>query len=167
MSIIDIVFLLCFIPAIVVGISKGFILQVLEFIALIAGAWAGFAYDETVAMWLGGFLKLDESILRVIAFALIMLVVSITLGLVGKIITRILKSIALGGLNAILGVAFGIFKTVLLLGLLISLFDSIQASMSFLEKDTLEQLDSAPVYNFIKDVSQAIFPMLKSLITNA
>lgn len=167
MAIIDIVLLLCFIPAIVVGISKGLILQVLEIIALILGAWAGFAYDEPLSLWLSGFIKLDASVLNVIAFVLIMLIASITLGLVGKIITRILKSVALGGLNAILGVAFGILKTVLILGLLISLFDSVQSSLDFLKEDSLEKLDQAPVYNFIKNVSQSIFPVLKSLITNA
>lgn len=166
MGILDIVLLLCFIPAIITGISKGLILQVLELIALIVGSWAGFVYSEAVGLWLSSFIQIDESILKVVSFLLVLIAVALVLGLVGKIITRILKKIALGGLNAILGIIFGIFKTMLILGLLISLFESLVSSLEFLKPESLYTLEQAPVYNFIKDTTQGIFPVLKSLIAN-
>ena len=38
MAILDIVILLCFIPAIVSGISKGFVKQVIDFVAILLAA---------------------------------------------------------------------------------------------------------------------------------
>ena len=42
MAILDIILLLCFVPAIVGGISKGLVKEVVDLAAVLLAAWAGF-----------------------------------------------------------------------------------------------------------------------------
>ena len=76
MAILDIVLLLCFIPAIVTGISKGFVKQVIDFVAILLAAWAAFRFSTVLAGWLGTYVTLDETVLKVICFVLIAIVAS-------------------------------------------------------------------------------------------
>lgn len=165
MAIIDIVLLLCFIPGIISGISKGFVSQAIDVVSLVLGAWAAFRFAEPVSLWLGSFLSLSEAALKIIAFVLIICAVSLVFTLVGKIITRLLKAICLGWVNTLLGIVFGIVKTALILGFLIMIFESIVGNLEFISADTLAKLDGAVVYNAIADLSKDVFPVIKTFVT--
>ena len=52
MGILDIVLLICFVPAIVSGVTKGFIRQVVEIVAILAGAWVAFRCSSMLSVWL-------------------------------------------------------------------------------------------------------------------
>ena len=52
MAILDIILLLCFVPAIVSGISKGFIKEVVDLAAVLLAAWAAFHFATPLAGWM-------------------------------------------------------------------------------------------------------------------
>ena len=52
MCILDIIILVCFVPAIVRGISKGFVSQAAALLALIAGVWIAFHFSDMLCSWL-------------------------------------------------------------------------------------------------------------------
>ena len=81
MAILDIILLLCFIPAIVTGISKGFVKQVIDLVAILAAAWAAFHFSKMIGEWLGQYLTLDPSILNVVSFVLVAIVVALLLAI--------------------------------------------------------------------------------------
>ena len=137
MAILDIVLLLCFIPAIVSGISKGFVKQVIDFVAILLAAWAAFRFSTVLAGWLGTYVTLDETVLKVICFVL-------------------------GFFNRLLGLVFGVLKVGLILGLVILLFESLNSTLNIVKPEATE---NAVVYNALKDVANAIFPILKSFVT--
>ena len=162
MAILDIILLLCFIPAIVTGISKGFVRQVVDLVAILAAAWAAFHFSTMMADWLGQYLTLDPSILKVVSFVLVAIVVAILLHLVGALLTKTLKALSLGFVNRLLGLVFGVLKVALILGLLILLFETLNSSLHIVKP---EATADAVVYNALKNAANAIFPILKSFVT--
>lgn len=54
MNPVDIVLILCFIPAVISGLRKGFITQIAGIIIIIAGIWLSFEFSETVSAWISG-----------------------------------------------------------------------------------------------------------------
>lgn len=162
MAIIDIILLICFIPGIVSGISKGFIREVVETIAILIGAWAAFHFSSSVSAWLSESINMDPKLLQVIAFVLIIIVITLILKVLGTLLTKLLNAITLGWLNGLLGLAFGIVKVGLILGLLIMVFENLNSQFDLIKKGAL---DDAIVYNTIKDLSQQIFPYFKSFVS--
>lgn len=162
MAILDIILLLCFVPAIVSGISKGFVKQVADLVAILLAAWAAFHFAAPLGDWLGLRITLDPTVLKVISFVLIAVLVSLLLGGLSALITKALKALSLGFLNGLLGLVFAILKVGLVLGLLILLFESLNSALHFIKPELTE---NAVVYNTLKDIANGIFPILKTFIT--
>ena len=163
MNIIDIIILCCCIPAVIHGISKGFINQAFSLVALVLGVWLSFKFSASVGNWLASFADLPASILHLIAFCLVLLVVIAITKLVGKAVESLFKVVLLGWLDKLLGVVFSILKAFLIIGLVVILFDSVNSHIPFVPAKTL---DESILYHPIKAIADVIFPFLKELIFN-
>lgn len=160
MNILDIVLLACLIPAVIQGLRKGFIAQVVAIISLVLGGWLAYRFSSAVTEWLGQWISASGPALNIIAFILIFAIVVTLLFLLGKILEASIKIILLGWLNKLLGLVFSLFKYVLVIGLLIILFDSINGKFGLVSD---EFLDSSFLYSGIRSISWSVFPYLKSL----
>ena len=160
MNILDIVLLVCLIPAVIQGLRKGFIAQVVAIISLVLGGWLAYRFSSAVTEWLGQWISASGPALNIIAFILIFAIVVTLLFLLGKILEASIKIILLGWLNKLLGLVFSLFKYVLVIGLLIILFDSINGKFDLVSD---EFLDSSFLYSGIRSRSWSVFPYLKSL----
>ncbi len=163
MNIIDIIFLLCCVPAIIHGLSKGFIAQAMALVALVLGAWLSFQFSGLAAEWLKPVIAAHPTVLQTIAFALILIVVFIAMTLVGKVLDGIIRIVMLGWLNKLLGVVFALLKALLAIGLSILLFDSVTTA---LEIDCPETISKSLFYTPVKDLAGIFFPYMKELIFN-
>lgn len=163
MNIIDIIILLCCVPAIFHGITKGFIAQVAALVALVLGAWMSFHFSSMVVEWLKPVMDVSPTVLQAIAFTLILLAVFFALTLAGKMLEGIVKIVMLGWLNKLLGVVFSLLKVLLAIGLFILLFDSVTTA---LEIDCSKTIGESLFYSPIKDFANVIFPYMKELIFN-
>ncbi|MBR5569220.1 MAG: CvpA family protein [Bacteroidales bacterium] len=160
MSILDIILLICFIPALVQGLKKGFISQVIAIISIVVGVWASFEFANIASEWLAQHIEASGEILRITAFALILIGVFAALGLIGKLLEGILKLVMLNWLNKLLGVLFAFLKTALIVGLMIILFNSLNESFHFVEESALA--DSV-LYPPLKKIAYTTFPYLKEI----
>lgn len=161
MSTPDIIILICFIPAIIRGLQKGFIEQVIALVSIVVGAWLAFHFSSSISEWLQPYLELSGTVLNVVSFALIVIVVVLVLFLLGRMLTKIVKLVLLGWLDKLLGIVFSLLKAALLISLVIILFDTLNLKFEFIHQDIL---DDAVLYNPIKDLGYTIFPYLKSLL---
>lgn len=160
MNILDIVLLVCLIPALIQGLRKGFIAQVVAIISLVLGGWLAYKFSAVVTEWLAQWLDITGQALNIISFILIFAVVVTLLFLLGKILEASVKIILLGWLNKLLGLVFALFKYALVIGLLVILFDSINDKFSLVSGS---YLDSSFMYSGLKSISYSVFPYLKSL----
>jgi len=160
MSILDVILLICLIPALIQGLKKGFISQVISIVSLIAGVWMSFEFSTAVSAWLAQYVEASEKLLKIASFAIIMIGVFIILGIVGKSLEGILKFVMLGWLNRLLGVVFAFIKTGLVIGIVIILFNSLNNSLNLVSEETLAQ---SVLYPPLKDMAYTIFPYLKEI----
>lgn len=163
MSIIDIILLICFIPALISGLKKGLISQLIAIISIIAGVWVSFEFATVTSQWLSQYIEAPENIMRIVAFALIMIGVFVALGLLGKLLENILDLVMLGWVNKLFGVLFSFLKTALIIGLLILAFNSLNTSLELVSP---EELAESVLYTPIKNFADSVFPYIKEMISN-
>lgn len=161
MSIVDIILLICFIPALISGIRKGFISQVISIISIIAGVWVSYEFSTQVGTWLGQHIEAADNVLKLISFILIMIAVFSGLALAGKLLEGLVNFVMLGWVNKLLGVAFAMLKTGLIVGLLIMVFCSLNNNLHMVSDDVLAE---SVLFTPLKNAAYTIFPYLKSLI---
>ncbi len=161
MSTPDIIILICFLPAIISGITKGFIEQVIALVSLVLGAWLAFKFSTVVSDWLKPYFEVSETVLNVISFAVIMVAVVLVLFVLSKILTGVTKLVMLGWLDRLLGLVFALLKAGLIIGILIILFDTLNVKFEFVEEKVL---DESILYAPIRDIAYMIFPYLKELL---
>jgi len=163
MAVLDIILLLCFVPAIVGGITKGFVKQLVDLASILLGAWAAFRFSTPACDWLKGQLTMDPKLLYVICFVIIIVASVLLLNLIGQAMCKVIKIASLGWLNRLAGLALGILKTAILLGLIIMAFEYFNGQWDFVDE---EKLENAVVYDSLRSFIQAVFPHLKQLITS-
>ena len=161
MSIVDIILLICFIPAIISGIRKGFISQVISIVSIIAGVWVSYEFSTQVGTWLGQHIEAADNVLKLISFAIIMIAVFAGLALIGKLLEGLINFVMLGWVNKLLGVVFSLLKTGLIVGLLIMVFCSLNNNLNLVSDEVLA--DSV-LFTPLKNIAYTVFPYLKSLI---
>ena len=162
MNTLDIILLLCFIPGVVSGFSKGFILQVASIAAIVAGAWASYRFAGMAASGIAPYLgDASPSIIQICAFAITFLAVAVLVALAARALRGIVRFVMLGWLDKLLGVAFGILKIALLLSIAVILFDNINVHTAWASDETLS---SSIVYPSLKTFGYAVFPYFKSLL---
>ena len=162
MNILDAIILICLIPAIIHGVRKGFISQAIAIISFIAGIWASARFADMVSKWVSQYITASEQVLKIIAFAIILVAVFIALGLVGRLLEKILDFAFLGWVNRLAGVTFSVLKTALILGLVAMAFNSWNDSFGLVKPEVLE--DSV-LYGPVKGMADAIFPYIKNMLS--
>jgi membrane protein required for colicin V production len=161
MNPLDIILLICFLPAVIRGLSKGFLEQAVCLVGLFVSVWAAFRFSELVCGWIQPYLEVSETLLHVISFALVLVAISVGALLLAKLLTKIFEVAMLGWLNKLLGVAFGILVTMLVLGVFVVLFDTLNVRFEIVKSDIL---DGSILYGAVKDFAYFIFPYLKELL---
>ena len=161
MNILDIILLICFVPALIQGIRKGFIAQAISIISIVAGIWASARFADVVSAWVAQYITASEQVMKVVAFALILVVVFIVLGLVGRLLEGLFNLVLLGWINRLLGVVFALLKTALIIGLLIIVFTSINDNFHFVQESVLNE---SVLYPHLKKIAFEVFPYVKDML---
>ena len=161
MNILDIILLICFVPAAIQGFQKGFISQVIAIISIIAGVWLSVQFASEVTVWLAQYIQGSEQVLKVVSFALIFIAVIAGLALLGRLVEGTVKLIMLGWLNRLLGVVFSLVKAALIVGLIIMAFCSLNNTFQFVSEDVLNQ---SVLFPPLKNMAYTVFPYLKDLL---
>ena len=161
MNILDIIILICLAVALIQGFRNGFISQAISIISIIVGFWASAHFATCVSDWIGQYFSASEQVLRIVAFALILIAAFTVLGIIGRILEATIKFVLLGWVNRVLGMVFSIMKGILILGLIIIAFESINNLFGLVSPEKLAQ---SALYPVILDIANWAFPYLKSLL---
>ena len=161
MNILDIIILVCFLPGIIKGISRGFLEQAVTLVGMVLSVWCAFKLRGIVCDYLSPHLEMSETILNVVAFALILMGVSILALLLGKLLTKIMEMMMLGWVNRLLGALTSCGVTLIVLGVIIVLFDTVNVKFSLVNSPVL---DESVLYEWIKNLAYLVFPYMKQLL---
>ena len=162
MSAIDIIILICFLPAIYEGLTKGLVAELVSIISILLGAWLAFHFSDIACGWLTDYFpSVSPTLINLIGFLIIFAIGIGLLSLLGKIVEKVIKIAMLGWLNRILGLALALVKGMIIISLFIVLFSNLNGVLELVSQETL---DESVAYNPLKDLGYEIFPYLKALL---
>lgn len=159
MNYIDIIIAIFLIFAFVRGIINGLFSEIAGLIAVIAGVYIALNYSFYLENYLtdASFIDWSETTINIVAFGATFFIVAIVIVLIGKVLTKIADITALGMLNKLLGGLFGVFKTALILSVLLIVFESFNKNITIIEKETLED---SYLYTPVKSIVPKLFPSI-------
>ena len=161
MNTIDIIIGIILIFGTVNGFMKGLFVEVTTLVGLVLGVYGALHFSYFLGDFLKDSVSWDESMIQVVSFAGTFLIILIALVLLGKAMTKIAETIALGFFNKIVGAIFGFLKYALILSIVLIVYDEINTSLRFVEKGKVKE---SVLYEPIKNFAPAIFPNLVKVV---
>ncbi|MEY8849655.1 CvpA family protein [Psychroserpens sp. XS_ASV72] len=157
MAVIDIILAVLLLFGLIRGLMKGLFVEVASLVALIAGVYGAIHFSNFAAEFLDSKLDWDEKYINIVAFAITFVIIVLVIALAGKALTKLADFAALGILNKLLGAVFGALKIGLILSVVLIVFDNLNKTIPFADKDDLE--DSI-LYQPVKGLAPMIFPSI-------
>lgn len=156
MNIFDL--LVCVVLALAVwnGWRQGCIVQLCGLAGLIVAVWLAARFGPEVGRLCG----FDESVAVPAGFAIVLLAALCVAALLGRSIRKLLHFAGLGFADVVLGIAVAIVKYLVLLGVLFTAFDRLNADFRFVEPQTLER---SKTYRPILRVAEWVFPFVERM----
>lgn len=157
MNWIDAAIVIILILSIVMGFINGFVKEVASLAALILGIWGAIKFSTFTAGKLYDYFDMTGHYVGVIAFLVTFGLIVVIIHFVGILADKIVNAVALGFVNRLLGIAFGLLKSILIMSVFFVILNVIDAKRPFLPKDKIE---GSIFFNPISDIVPAIFPIL-------
>jgi membrane protein required for colicin V production len=142
------------------GLMKGFFVELASLVSLIAGVYGAIHFSYFVGNFLQDKVEWEERYISIIAFAITFVAIVIVISLLGKLFTKVADFASLGILNKMLGGAFGALKLGLIVSVLLIVFDKLNSTIPFVNKENTE--DSI-LYEPVKNLAPMIFPNFLSV----
>ncbi|MFT5761056.1 MAG: membrane protein required for colicin V production [Polaribacter sp.] len=139
------------------GIMKGLFIEVASLVALIGGVWGSIHFSYFIGDFLKESVSWSEKQISLAAFAITFILIIVVVSLLGKFLTKLADLAALGIVNKILGGVFGLIKIGLVLSIVFIFFDRMNSTISFIEKETMEE---SILYKPVKNIAPTIFPSI-------
>lgn len=139
------------------GFSKGFVIVLASFIALILGVIGAIYFSDYVAELLTSKTEIDEQYISIAAFSITFMGIIFGVHLIAKIVNQAIKMVMLGPLNKIMGGVFSMLKTVVLLSVAFYLFDFFNTQISMVDKKTLKE---SVAYTSIRNITEEVIPLI-------
>lgn len=158
MNYIDLVLGIILIIAAIQGFRKGFIVELASLAALVLGIWGAIKFSDWTAKFITDTTNYHSDHLSTIAFVVIFIVIVILIHILGKVLDNAVKAVALGFLNRLAGIIFGVLKTAVILSILLLLFDSIDENVHILPS---QQKTDSKIYSPMKQLVPTLFPFIK------
>ena len=117
--VLDWIIIIVMLVGLIGGIIKGVIQQIFSLGGLILGIVLGTLLYEPFAGLLLNIFRMSDQTARIVAFVIILLVVPMVCGVLGKLLSKLVHAASLGFIDRLLGALFGLFKVRLIMGLVI------------------------------------------------
>jgi membrane protein required for colicin V production len=121
------------------GFRHGLIKSLASLAALILGIYGGIKLAGYAADILTAHIDLSREYLFVIGFILVFIIVVILVSLIGKLLDKVITMAALGPINKILGLFFGVAKGLIILSIIIMLYDFFDPDAKLIKQETRDE----------------------------
>jgi membrane protein required for colicin V production len=135
------------------GIFRGIVKEITSIIGVFVGFYAAYTYYPVVANWLSRLIT-NKSYLNICSFFITFTILFLVVGFVGVVLKYLLKAVALGWADRILGATFGFVKAVLIVSVLLVALTTFLPPKTPVIKDSL----LAPHVSTISQSMVAIAP---------
>ncbi|WP_372774069.1 CvpA family protein [Mangrovibacterium sp.] len=157
MSYIDIIFGVLLLIAAVRGFMKGFIVELASLAALILGIWGAIHFSHITADFIVETFHWESKHTGVVAFLVTFVLIIVGLHLLGNVLTKVVEAIALGFLNKLAGLLFGIVKTAVILSVVLVFYERLDSGSYLISEEAKEE---SQVYVPLKNLVPTLLPFL-------
>ena len=137
------------------GFTKGLIIELASLLALILGIYGALHFSSFTFEFLSDYVEIKTVYLQLASYGLTFLIIVMVISLTGKALTMLIKLVALGFINRMMGAIFGSIKVLLILAIFILFFDRFNKQFGMV-KD--EVLDASLLYNPIRIQAEQFYP---------
>lgn len=157
MNYFDIIFAAILLYSAYKGFSKGIVIQAASLVALLLGIFGAIKFSDITSDFLVREFELTTQYLPLISFAITFVIIVLGVHLVARIVDKLMKAVALGFINRISGLIFGLIKTAFIISIVLVIVNNSDKKFNFLpEKKVEESLLYEPLSNF----APFLFPYL-------
>jgi membrane protein required for colicin V production len=139
------------------GFKKGLILELASIVALVLGIYGAVKFSDLTADYLNSYFEISSNWIGLVSFLVTFIGIVICVSLLGKVIDKMLKLVALGFINRLLGLIFGLVKYAIILSFVIFFFENLNQKFQFIDQN-LEEITF--LYTPIKMIAEPIRPLL-------
>ena len=157
MNYIDIVLLIPLLFAAYKGFSKGIITQAAALVALILGIIGAIRFSDITADFLVEQFSMQSDYLSIISFAVTFIIIVILVHFIARIVNRLIKAVALGFLNRLMGMVFSVLKVSFIISIILVLFIHLNLNLKFIPKEKTEE---SVLFEPLAGFAPMVFPYL-------
>jgi membrane protein required for colicin V production len=143
---LDIVIGIVLLWSIVHGFRKGLVIKLASLLALILGIVGALKFADITATYLNRHLDMPENYTPLLSFAATFILIVIGVHFLAKLVSRLVKMVALGFINRLAGAAFSLLQNALILCFVLFFIESVD-----------QKLEIIPTK--VKNNSQLYYPM--------
>lgn len=140
------------------GLHKGFLKSVFSLIGIVAGFLLATNYNEVLTGYLS-FIKINERILSLISFLLIVVIINIILNYISQKISGF--NFATKTIDKLFGFLFGMFKGIIFTSLFLL------ATTKLFSAFSKKTIDDSKLYPYVIDAAPGIYNNIMTLLPNA
>lgn len=140
------------------GFKKGLVSQAGALIGLLLGVWGAIKFSDLTKAWLESKFEITSQYTSLIAFVVTFIGIVIVVNILAKVLSKTLEALALGGFDKLLGAAFGLLKSALIISIVIFILNGVDSRFSFLPK---EKVAESKLYKPISGVAPFLFSYFK------
>lgn len=155
MNYFDIVVGILLIFALVKGFKNGFIIEFASLAALVLGVFGAIKFSAFTQDWLVRYWQNDY--INIVAFFITFILIVIAVHMLAKLLDSLIKAVALGFVNRVLGAVFALLKYGFILSVLLSVLATFDRTWDLIPQKTRE---SSYLYQPLSDFAPKIFPYL-------
>ena len=137
------------------GFTKGLIIELASLLALTLGIYGALHFSSFTFEFLSHYVEIKTVYLQLVSYGLTFLIIVMLISFTGKILTMLIKLVALGFINRMMGAIFGGIKVLLILSVFISFFDRFNKQFGMVND---EILTSSIMYNPIRIQAEQFYP---------
>ena len=157
MSFLDIILGILLFFALIRGIRNGLFVELASLLSFLIGIYVAVKFSYIVGNMLGYSVASPSKTAKIIAFVLTLILVMVAIHFLAKVFSKIASFVFLGWLNKLGGAVFAFLKTILFLGIVLSLLQKINIDNALISKETQEK---SWFFNPILKTSAVLMPFL-------
>ena len=140
------------------GFKQGLVVALISLVSLIIGIFMALKFSFLFREWILEQTQWNVNVVTIAAFVFTFLLVLILIQFLGKFLTKVIKTVALGGINRILGAVFLGVKMILVISVVLNVFQKMNFNNMLASEETL---NSSLFYKPIEACSKAVFPLME------
>ena len=140
------------------GLTRGIIKEIASLLAFILGIYVAVHFSEKLQPTLQANTSIDESYLPIITFTATFIVIAFLVRLLGLLLNKIVKMVALGMISRLLGGVFGVLKTAFIISALLLVFNTLDYHLKLIPS---EQKKKSLLHQPISEMVPLLLPELE------